>query len=710
MRRLKWIAAAVFLLALPLFGAGPAGIRWDDKDGKYVVEAVEILKHCLQRGTGAAPLLQSEQGDPQIRLEVRRDPKADPESFRIEFPAPGKVVIAGASPLAVRHGACEFLERFYGVRWLMPGEEGEYIPENRQVVFPDKPVVMAPRYRMRTFALTHKMKPQYEWAARNRGVFHYDFKDLPNRPWFQHNLWRLLPVERYAGTHPEFFPVREAGGVRVIPEKGYNIYWQYCFTAPGIRDAFVKEIRDYFRQHPDEYSISLGVNDGGCFCRCADCLKKDAAAGNDAMNHEIRSLSYLECMDEVARRCEAPGRTFGFLAYHNLRIPPPGRTFHSSLVPFLTYEKTYWANPRFKAEDRELTAAWIRSCGSVGWYDYLMHRHFLIPKISLKVLPEALKWGADNGVRYYYAEAHPANGWHTGPMLWMILKLTWDPSLSVDALLKDWCVSAVGKEAAVPLEKYYRACSDYWEKQAPGTAFFRERRQYLPLGSNAYLQPLDREWLEARRKELEEVVRLASPAGKQRAEMILQGFLKREPKIRAFIRNEELYRQLPKLAFKVTAKYDFDRKIGGSSWQRKISKGTFFHAPEGGVGNSGAAAMDLKGSFKGMSFLWSRKVKPGFVYRVTADVRTAGTGPEGVVSLRIAWSAPGKAWLDPEYNSEQKLTGDSSDWRKLSVPVAAPPIDDCRMKIMLNAEKSTAGQVFFDNLTVEEAAPANGRR
>ena len=128
------------------------------------------------------------------------------------------------------------------------------------------------------------------------------------------------------------------------------------------------------------------------------------------------------------------------------------------------------------------------------------------------------------------------------------------------------------------------------------------------------------------------------------------------------------------------------------------------------MGNSGAAAMDLKGSFKGMSFLWSRKVKPGFVYRVTADVRTAGTGPEGVVSLRIAWSAPGKAWLDPEYNSEQKLTGDSSDWRKLSVPVAAPPIDDCRMKIMLNAEKSTAGQVFFDNLTVEEAAPANGRR
>lgn len=710
MDRLTPIALFAALLALPLFAGTAAGIRWDEKDGKYVAEAAGILAHCLKRSTGESPLLQSEKGEPHIRLAVRKEASADPEGFRIEFPAPGKVVIAGASPLAVRHGACEFLERFYGVRWLLPGEDGEYIPEGRTPVFPDSPVVMAPRYRIRTFALTHKMKPQYEWAARNRGTFHYDFRDLPDRPWFQHNLWKLLPPEEYTKSHPEFFPVRKAGGPRVMPEKGYNIYWQYCFTAPGIRDAFVKAVENYFRQHPEEYSVSLGVNDGGCFCQCPACLAKDAPAGKDDMDHEIRTLSYLECMDEVARRCRKPGRSFGFLAYHSLRIPPKDRSFHASLVPFLTYERLYWADPRFREEDRQLTKAWLRCCGSVGWYDYLMHRHFLIPKISLKVLPEALKWGADNGVRYYYAEAHPANGWHTGPMLWMILKLTWDPSLSADDLLKDWCVSAVGKEAAVPLEKCYRACSDYWEKQVPKTPFFRERRQYLPLGSNAYLQPVDREWLEARKKELEEVVRLASPAGKKRAEMIMQGFLKREPKIRAFIRNEELHRQLPKLTFKVTAKYDFDRKIGGSTWQRKISKGTFFHAPEGGVKHSGAAAMDLKGAFKGMSFLWSRKVKPGFIYRVTAAVRNVGTGPEGAVSLRIAWSAPGKAWLDPEYNSEQKLTGESSDWRKLSVLVGAPPIDDCRMKIMLNAEKSTAGQVFFDDLTVEEAAPANGRK
>ena len=200
MNCLKLIVVLAALPALPLFGGTAAGIQWNEKDGKYVAEAAELLNHCLRKATGAAPLLQSEKGEPRIRLAVRKDASADPEGFRIEFPAPGRVIIAGASPLAVRHGVCEFLERFYGVRWLMPGEVGEYIPEGRTPVFPDRPVVMAPRYRIRTFALTHKMKPQYEWAARNRGTFHYDFRDLPNRPWFQHNLWKLLPPE--APTKP----------------------------------------------------------------------------------------------------------------------------------------------------------------------------------------------------------------------------------------------------------------------------------------------------------------------------------------------------------------------------------------------------------------------------------------------------------------------------------------------------------------------------
>ena len=703
---------AAVLSAGTLFGVDPAGLKWDEKDGKYVAEAANILAHCLRQSTKAEPELQSNQGNPNIRLAVRNFPKSDPESFRIDFPERGKVVITGASPLAVRHGACEFLERFYGVRWLLPGKDGEYIPQNVRPVFPEKPIVMSPRYRIRTFSLTHKKKSHYAWAARNRGVFNYDFRTLPDRPWFQHNLWRLLPQEKYTETNPEFFPMRESGGPRFLPKKGDNVYWQYCFTAPGIREAFAKAVQNDFRKHPEIYSVSLGVNDGGRFCRCETCLKSDIPAGRDSMNYERRALSYLECMDAVARLCQAPGRTFGFLAYHNLRTPPDNRRYHPALIPFLTYEKTYWADPRFRQEDQQLTSAWVRTCGSAGWYDYLEYRHFLIPKISLNVLPGALKWGAANKVKYYYAEAYPADDWHTGPMMWIILKLTWDPSLSVDALLKDWCEAAVGKEAAIPLEKYYRACSDYWEKILPRTEYFKDHRQYLPFGSAGYLEPVTGKWLDERRTELEKVLAAASPHGKKRAEEILQGFLKREPEIRLYIKNGELRKQLGKLSFKTVWQFDFNRPGGWTTWQRKTSKGVFFHDPREGVERSGAIAADLTKSVKDMVYMRSIKATPGAVYRVTVYTRSVGTAPSCVVGLRTAWSAQNKPWLNSAYEAKDRLTEDSSfSWRRLSVTVSAPKIENCKMKILLSASNSSAGKVFFDNLTVEEALPihcANG--
>ena len=699
------VCGACLVLSAQEAGTGknvPSEIQWDEKDGKYVAEAADILTRCLRKCTGAEP----EKGCPHILLQVRPDNEADPESFRIDFPEQGRVVITGATALAVRHGACEFLERFYGVRWLFPGEEGEYIPENVVPVFPAEPVVMSPAYRIRTFTFTHKAKAHYAWAGRNRGNFNFDFRTLPGRPWFQHNLNRLLPQEEYTKTNPEFFPFRKETGERYLPRKDENVYWQYCFTAPGIREAFIRAIQKDLQDHPDLFTVSLGVNDGGRFCECDRCLELDAPYGKDTMGHDRRTLSYLECMDAVVRQCQAPGRTFGFLAYHSLRVPPENRTFHSSLVPFLTYEKTYWADPRLRQEDQELTSAWLRACGSVGWYDYLEYSHFLIPKISLKVLPEALKWGAANGVKYYYSEAYPAPDWHTGPMLWLILKLTWDPSLSADALLKEWCEAAVGKEAAVPLEKYYRACSDYWETKLTETDFFRERRQYLPFGSSGYLEKVDGAWLDRRREELLQTVALASPQGIRRAGLILQGFLKREPAIRLYIRNAQLRKQLDVLDFRVTEKFDFNRDCSWPTWQRKTGSGTFFHDPQEGIGRSGAAAMDLKGSFKDMCYLKEIGVKPGFVYRITVYVRTVGTDPSCVVGLNAAWSAPGKAQLDPAYNAHEKLTEDSSfRWRRMSIPVTAPQIENCRLRIVLSAGGSAGGRVFFDDLTVEEAAP-----
>ena len=189
--------------------------------------------------------------------------------------------------------------------------------------------------------------------------------------------------------------------------------------------------------------------------------------------------------------------------------------------------------------------------------------------------------------------------------------------------------------------------------------------------------------------------------------MFLQGFVKREADILLYIKNSLLRRQVQGLDFKLVETVDFDQNVSLVPWQRKISKGSFFHAPHEGIGRSGAAAMSLKDSHKDMTYVQEFKARPGLVYRVTVDVRTVGVDQSCVVGLRAAWSAPGKTWLNSAYDAREELTEDASfDWRKLSVVVSSPDVDKCKLKVLLSSAQSTDGEVFFDNLTIEEALPA----
>ena len=217
------------VLMCAVLSAWAVPVTLTPSDAKAVKESVSLLEEYLEKSTGEKPLVAPAAEGLNIRLEVRAAMSAEPETFILEFPAKNQVVIAGGTPLAVRHGTCEFLERFYGIRWLYSGPDGEYVPKvTKTPEFPATSIRMSPVYKIRTFALHHKMKQDYVWAARNKGIFNYDFFGFPGYTWFHHNMHRLLPVEKYAETHPEFFPVRD--GKRLIPEKGNTVYWQYCST------------------------------------------------------------------------------------------------------------------------------------------------------------------------------------------------------------------------------------------------------------------------------------------------------------------------------------------------------------------------------------------------------------------------------------------------------------------------------------------------
>jgi hypothetical protein len=156
----------------------------------------------------------------------------------------------------------EFLERYIGVRWLMPGAAGEFIPAHKKLSVLARNIKGKPAFASRLLSGL-KGPEQYLWARHNR--MHGQIK-------FHHNLFNLFPPAIYTKTHPEFFPVIK--GNRYLPKDSVEHAWQPCFSVPGIVEESVKNVCDYFAKHPEEMSYSLGVNDVGGHCECDLCLIK----------------------------------------------------------------------------------------------------------------------------------------------------------------------------------------------------------------------------------------------------------------------------------------------------------------------------------------------------------------------------------------------------------------------------------------------------
>jgi hypothetical protein len=153
----------------------------------------------------------------------------DDDGFVIAFPDKKNIVIAGPTDWGTEFGVYEFLERYVGVRWLLPGPEGEHVPEHSTLDIPIQKVREEPAFFSRQLSGL-RGNGQTMWARRNR---------MHGRIQFHHNLLRLFPPEEYTKAHPEFFPI--INGKRYLPPTNDTHRWQPCFTAPGIVDEAVDQ-------------------------------------------------------------------------------------------------------------------------------------------------------------------------------------------------------------------------------------------------------------------------------------------------------------------------------------------------------------------------------------------------------------------------------------------------------------------------------------
>ena len=409
---------------------------------------------------GALPL-GSEGGDVLVRVGVfgsvavhafaGERPPAD--GFALE--TVGRTLyVVGGDERGTLYGAYELLERL-GVRWFMPAELGEDVPETRTVPLPELALRQGPAFRHVSGLIWAGGPGAKAWELRVKG------RVGPNDR-FGHNWSAVLPhnpqnVERY----PELFA--EVGGKRGSSP-------QLCSAHPEVVRLSVEAARRFFDANPSVPLFSLSPNDGHGFCEDSRCRAVDALYG---VTDSTLSDRFVHYGNEVLAELEKthPGKRIGILAYVTHTNPPLRARPHKDYATLITHmpwdfchahaidDPACPTNPRFAAYVR----GWSAVASHVGVYDYYGHFFVFTPWPIVHSIRRDIPFLHSLGIERFTSETQQ-NWANQGLNFYVAAKLLWNPSTDVDALLREYHQRFYGR-AALPMRRYW----ERWEAAMAAT-------------------------------------------------------------------------------------------------------------------------------------------------------------------------------------------------------------------------------------------------
>jgi hypothetical protein len=336
---------------------------------------------------------------------------------------PGRLLVVGATPLAVQHAVWDLLHRL-GHRQFFPGPVWEVVPRQ-------------PTLSVEVNALA---KPAYLsrgiWA--NYGTWGYNDQTL--RQWHQRNrtvsAFTLRSGHAYENIirrnkelfdqHPEY-----RGLV-----KGERRSSKMCVGNPAVRELVVRYALDTFAQKPDEQMISVDPSDGGGWCECDAC----AAIGSPS----DRAITLANDVALALER-EKLDKYVGLYAY-NEHAPPPRVRPHPRVIVNVATAFTRGASIDGLItgwRDAGLKQFGIREYFSIHTWDRDLPGAARASRLNY--LATTIPHYHEMGARFYSAES--SDNW--GPCglgYYVAARLLWDPSESsrVEALREDFLDKAFG--------------------------------------------------------------------------------------------------------------------------------------------------------------------------------------------------------------------------------------------------------------------------
>ncbi len=349
------------------------------------------------------------------------------------------IVLAGKNRTGTNFAVNDFLKRFAGYRAYPGGKLYEIIPKQDALKLPAK-------FEFRE----EPSVKSYNLVFTSNG----DFARNPRLTCMAtHALSELVPPVKYGKTHPEYFPL--IGGKRRLPdEKGkFAGPWNPCMSH-GDLEKLVEEYADeYFKKHPDNFGLPLGVNDGGGDCQCEKCVAELNSTGNQ----------YARFYNLAARVLakKYPGKAVSFIAYgRTASAVPRGIKMENNIL----VEVINWGSVNAYERMEQWKKIGVRH---FGLYDYIYSAGagYVTPRYFPHTIGNAWK---ENHKKYsietMWLEFYPSSYVFESPRQYVFDELAWNMNADIDALLKDYFRN-VYAEAAEPMEKFFNRLEEVYSRK-----------------------------------------------------------------------------------------------------------------------------------------------------------------------------------------------------------------------------------------------------
>ncbi|MBO4648917.1 MAG: DUF4838 domain-containing protein [Lentisphaeria bacterium] len=481
-------AAAGFLL-----GGGDMTVYYAGDYGKLADETAQYLRKIYGKKYTVKTFTPDDRNQPGIFIGVR------PEGVKVDADESKEYCVRhvdvkrkqlylfGNKNGKVLHGTMfsvyDFLEKECGVRWLWPGELGTVIDPQEPKTLASGTAVFVPAFERRmTNSFTYgvlsmplkERRELYQWLNHRKAGTSL----FARGSGFQHAFASLMPRAKYAKDHPEYYSLVSPDHWVGMPKpdkptrKVTGGPWQLCTSNPEVR----RIIADKLAATKDGKIHSISPNDGFGFCECPNCTAQDGKprplrkTGVKDMTNRMYDFA-----GDIAKQVykKNPKAKIGMFAYSFYDGVPDGKIgFPGNTYLAFCYTVGFMNEQQQQNLEKKLIGLAGTGGRVIGREYWGCHYTMNYPVSHSRKIDRNLKTLYKVKAAGIYGETGKDFAARATD-LYILMKLSWEPTLKREDILHDFCDKGFGPKAGPVMYELFEKIEDWVEKVSNNFAQYR---------------------------------------------------------------------------------------------------------------------------------------------------------------------------------------------------------------------------------------------